>query len=404
MRRRISAGLFSLLVVVSVLATIPVAGAASVFQAKALKPGTTINASKAISSRLAKTDRSLLRLSGSRLVPVIVKLDYDSVASYSGGMGLAATSPQVTGRSLVQNASAVSAYQQFVASREQADVSAIQARIPGARVTARFRTVYGGVAMRVPANQIRALVSTRGVVAVQRDKMAHTLTDASAHFVGADQVWPQLGGQSLAGDNVLVGDLDTGIWPEHPSFNDPVFPRSCRTFPCQFGDGSDPRLGVPFTCNNKLVGAYAFTQTYMAIESAERGEFCDNATGACSPATRTDTARTRPRPRSASPVHNVSIFDIPKNPISGMAPGARRSCTACAWPWGASTPTRSAPSVRPSRTASTSSTTPSAAATPPTPTPLSSRSSTPTRPASRSTPPPATRARAPRPWRTVAAG
>ena len=323
MRRRLSAGLFSLVVVVSMLASITDAGAASTFQARAIKPGTTIHASKALSSRLAKTDRSLLHLSGTRTVPVIVKLDYDAVASYEGGMGPAATSPQVTGRSLAQNAAAVSAYTSYVASREQADVSAIAARIPSARVTARFRTVYGGVAMQVPANQIRALVATPGVVAVQRDKLAHPLTDASAHFVGADQVWPQLGGQSLAGDNVLVGDLDTGIWPEHPSFNDAGLPPFGRTYPCQFGDGSDPRLGVPFTCNNKLVGAYAFTQTYMANEGAEQGEFCDNATGECSARDAdghgTHTASTA----VGSPVKNVSIFDIPKNPISGMAPGAR---------------------------------------------------------------------------------
>ena len=323
MRRRVSAGLFTLFVVVSLLALIPSAGARPAFQARALQPGTTITATKSLSSRLARTDRSLLRLSGSRMVPVIVKLDYDAVASYQGGMGPAATSPQVTGRSLAQNAAAVSAYQSFVAVREQTDVSAIQARIPSAQVTARFRTVYGGVALRVPANQIRSLVSVPGVVAVQRDKLAHTLTDASAHFVGADQVWPQLGGQSLAGDNVVVGVLDSGIWPESPSFKDVGLPPFPGTYGCEFGDGSDPHLGAPFACNNKLIGAYAFTDTYMANQFAMPGEFCDNATGVCSARDADGHGTHTSSTAAGSVVKNVSIFDIPKNPISGMAPGAR---------------------------------------------------------------------------------
>ena len=323
MRRRLSAGLFSLVVAVSMLASITDATATSVFQPRALKPGTTVHATKALSSRLAKTDPSLLHLSGSRSVPVIVKLDYDAVASYAGGVGPAATSPQVTGRPLEQNAAAVATYGSYVAAREQADVSAIVARIPGARVTARFRTVYGGVAMQVPADRIRTLVATPGVVAVQRDKLAHPLTDASAHFVGADQVWPSLGGQSLAGDNVLVGVLDTGIWPEHPSFHDAGLPPFGRTFPCQFGNGTDPRLGRRFTCNNKLVGAYAFTRTYMANEVAQKGEFCDNATGRCSARDADGHGTHTSSTAVGSPVKDVSIFDIPKDHISGMAPGAR---------------------------------------------------------------------------------
>jgi 2-alkyl-3-oxoalkanoate reductase len=42
-------------------------------------------------------------------------------------------------------------------------------------------------------------------------------------------LWNQLGGDDRAGEGVVVGILDTGIWPEHPSFSDPA--PSGHTFP-----------------------------------------------------------------------------------------------------------------------------------------------------------------------------
>ncbi len=37
-------------------------------------------------------------------------------------------------------------------------------------------------------------------------------------------------------------------------------------------------LGPAFTCNNKLIGAYAKTATYMANIGADGQEFCNNTT------------------------------------------------------------------------------------------------------------------------------
>jgi subtilisin family serine protease len=121
---------------------------------------------------------------------------------------------------------------------------------------------------------------------------------------------------------VVIGVLDSGIWPEHPSFRDlglGPFPRAAR---CEFGDGSDPDLGEPFTCNHKLIGAYAFTGTYMSLLRAMPGEFCDNRTGECS-ARNADGHGTHTASTAAGAPTTASVFDLPRGRVSGMAPGAR---------------------------------------------------------------------------------
>ena len=198
----------------------------------------------------------------------------------------------------------------------------IRRTVPEARILRTFDVVYGGASMLVPAGRVRDVLRVPGVVAVQRDRLAHTLTTTTPHFLGADRVWPTLGGPARAGRNVVIGVLDSGIWPEHPSFRDlglGAFPRAAG---CEFGDGSDPDLGEPFTCNRKLIGAYAFTDTYMSVLRAVPGEFCDNRTGACS-ARNADGHGTHTASTAAGAPTTASVFGLPRGRVSGMAPGAR---------------------------------------------------------------------------------
>ena len=82
-----------------------------------------------------------------------------------------------------------------------------------------------------------------------------------------------------------------------------------------------PRSADPFTCNDKLIGAYAFTDTYMQFIGALPGENCDNATGECS-ARDADGHGTHTASTAAGSRANASIFGINRGTISGMAPGA----------------------------------------------------------------------------------
>jgi subtilisin family serine protease len=292
--------------------------------ATALEPdGAPINAAKSRSGALAQTDPALLGRNDVTPLPVFIKLDYDAVASYSGDVsGLAATSPEVTGKSLKANQHAVDAYLRHVERQEAAARDAIEAAVPQSTVLDSFQVAYGGVTAIVPANRIADLLEVDGVVAVQEDSFEQPLTDVTPDFIGASDAWDQISDSTTAGEGVIVGVLDTGIWPEHPSFVDNGIEYDGPALGCEFGDGTDPLLGAAFTCNDKLIGAYAFLDTYLAVRDALPGEFCNEATGTCSARDANGHGTHTASTAAGSHVDEVPLYGIDRGPISGIAPGA----------------------------------------------------------------------------------
>ncbi|WP_157581623.1 S8 family serine peptidase [Phycicoccus sp. Root563] len=128
--------------------------------------------------------------------------------------------------------------------------------------------------------------------------------------------------RGITGKGVLVGVIDTGIWPEHPSFAArpglpaaPVFDTAERSA-CAFGNTAWNPNDKPFACNNKLVGAREFLDTYKANQGLEAHEF-DSARD--NEGHGTHTAST------AAGNGNVraSIFGVGKGVVSGIAPDAQ---------------------------------------------------------------------------------
>src|SRR5262245_20326078 len=69
--------------------------------AKQVAPDGRVSATKSITSQLARTDPALLNRHDATPVSIVVKLDYDSVSTYRGGVaGFAPTSPSATGKPL----------------------------------------------------------------------------------------------------------------------------------------------------------------------------------------------------------------------------------------------------------------------------------------------------------------
>ncbi|CAI5475593.1 unnamed protein product [Closterium sp. Yama58-4] len=66
-------------------------------------------------------------------------------------------------------------------------------------------------------------------------------------------LWPANGGQASAGEGMVVGVVDSGVWPEHPSFTHAGFPSSR---PAGWSGKCDTTS--EFKCNNKVIGARGF--------------------------------------------------------------------------------------------------------------------------------------------------
>jgi len=216
------------------------------------------------------------------LVSVIVKLEIAPLAAYKGGVeGLAATDAKVTGEKKLNARSERSkAYLEYMAQRMKITEDNIVALTPQARVTHRYSHVFGGLTVRVPKDKVDSLANLPGVKAVYPDRLRKPDTSDSPRLIKADKMWKVLGGQSTGGEGIIIGIIDTGIWPEHTSFSDPdpagkaySTPPLSWTGTCEApGDGS-----TPIICSNKLIGARKFLDAYKADMGGLPAEEFDSA-------------------------------------------------------------------------------------------------------------------------------
>lgn len=294
------------------------------WKATPLTPAEIVDGAKSPTGRLAKSDQALLQVTSPAPVNVVVKLDYDSLAAYQGGLpGLAGTSPAVTGKALDTRSAEARKYAQHIEGVEQAFLDELAEKVPGAVAGQRIRTVYGGIALRIPGDKAAEVLKLPGAVAVQEDKPQRLLTDDSPRFIGADTIYNQLGGSGSAGKGVIVGVLDSGGWPEHPSFAAaPGLPAPGPTKDgtprvCDFGDNPLTPASDPFACNNKLIGGQPFLETYNAVFGGE--VYPDSARDSNGHGTHTATTS------AGGPVADANPLGISRGPIHGIAPAAEVS-------------------------------------------------------------------------------
>jgi subtilisin family serine protease len=291
------------------------------WKATPLKADSVVNGAKSQSGRLAKSDARLLSLRSSKPVNVIVKLDYDALAAYRGGLnGLPATSPAVTKQAFNPRSDNVRRYESYVSGVENKFLGALRSQIPQAEAGKALRLVYGGVPVTLPGDKVAGLLELPGVSAVQENKPEKLLTDSSPEFIGAPTIYNQLGGANSSGRGVIVGVLDSGGWPEHPQYADPgnlpapppTADGTART--CDFGDNPATPANDQFACNNKLISGQPFLETYNAIFGDEF--YPDTARDSDGHGTHTSTTS------AGGPVANANPLGIDRGAIHGIAPAA----------------------------------------------------------------------------------
>lgn len=217
--------------------------------------------------------------SGERLASVIVSLQDQPLAAYDGGLpGLAPTNPRLTGHLKLEAGTSESRnYLAYLQGKQKTFEADLRNTLPSAQVLHHYLVTINGLSLVLPASQVQTLGKMPGVDAIYPDKLVQIDTDASPGFINAPAAWSQLGGPQSAGEGVVIGVIDTGVWPEHPSLADPdpsgklYPPPPGGEYPCQFGSSVPGDLS--FTCNHKLIGAYRFMSTYDFAIGLQPGEF-----------------------------------------------------------------------------------------------------------------------------------
>jgi subtilisin family serine protease len=145
----------------------------------------------------------------------------------------------------------------YAASLER-DHGAALAAVGGGEKLYSYTWTVNGFAARLTREQAEQMRQVKGVVSVVADELLRRDTVTTPDFLGLTQpggLWQQLGGSARAGEGVVVGIVDSGMWPENPSFVDDG---GFRTLPrwrgaCVTGDGWDAS-----DCSGKVIGARYF--------------------------------------------------------------------------------------------------------------------------------------------------
>ncbi|KAL7124466.1 hypothetical protein ABFS83_14G050000 [Erythranthe nasuta] len=118
-----------------------------------------------------------------------------------------------------------------------------------------YKHVFSGFAAILNESQASILANTRGVISVFESKLLHLHTTRSWDFMGLNLHYSQGTPLQLThGEDVIIGVLDTGIWPESASFREepemgPI-PKYWKG-ECVAGENFNPKKA----CNKKLIGA-----------------------------------------------------------------------------------------------------------------------------------------------------
>src|SRR5690606_37655875 len=122
---------------------------------------------------------------------------------------------------------------------------------------------FNGFAARLSPSQVDALKARGDVVKIWQNEYRQPTTNTSPDFIGltgGGEAWSK----GYTGEDVIIGIIDTGIWPEHPSVADVPTPKKGNKGPsipygappphwqgtaCEFGNEEFNPNDADFECN-----------------------------------------------------------------------------------------------------------------------------------------------------------
>ncbi|XP_047951647.1 subtilisin-like protease 4 isoform X2 [Salvia hispanica] len=157
-----------------------------------------------------------------------------------------------------------------------------------------YRHVFKGFAARLSPEHVKEMEKKKGFISARPQMSVSLHTTHSPNFLGLHQnmgLWED----SNYGKGVIIGVLDTGLMPEHPSFSDEGMPPPPAKWKgeCEFSHT---------TCNNKIIGARYFND-------GDQSPLDDNGHG-------THTAGTA---AGVAPLAHLAIYKVLKDNSEGDA-------------------------------------------------------------------------------------
>lgn len=260
----------------------------------------------------------------------IVQMRNDPAIAYTGGVDNLESTKPGKGQKLNPNSAQVRKYIKFLESTHDEALTAVGA----SNKIYSYRYALNGFAAVLTSAQVSALQARDDVVRVWRDEIRQLTTDSTPDYLGLtgeNGVWNLQG----KGEDVIVGILDTGAWPEHPSFSDQLDfshatgssgkknlaygpPPAYWTGSCQSGENWSQD-----NCNNKLIGARYYPDGFSAsgISGLLTSEFLSARD---SDGHGSHTASTAAG--NAGPANALNGL-----PVSGIAPRARIAVYKVCW-------------------------------------------------------------------------
>ncbi|XP_048324998.1 subtilisin-like protease SBT4.4 [Ziziphus jujuba] len=182
-------------------------------------------------------------------------------------------------------------------------ISLLQGVLQGSSVekslTRSYRRSFNGFAAKLTDTERQRLAEMKGVVSVFPSKILKLQTTRSWDFIGLNNKAKR---NATAESDVIIGVLDTGVWPESDSFNDEGFGPPPERWKGVCNGGAN------FTCNNKIIGARSYESSAVGDRSVRDTEGHG-----------THTASTA----AGNAVNDASFFGIAEGTAKGAVPSAR---------------------------------------------------------------------------------
>jgi hypothetical protein len=208
----------------------------------------------------------------------------------------------------------------------------------GGRNVYHYHYSYNGFAAELSEVQAEKMKKVPGVVSVSKDELNFADTSSTPAFLDLNTpggLWDQLGGAGRAGEDIIIGIVDSGIWPESLSFTDRTGTGpngqpgklAYRQIPGWHGKCTPGEDFVASMCNQKLIGARYFNHAWggnAGIDAQRPWEFNSprdyNGHG-------THTASTAGGNYGVQATGPAAVFGT----VSGMAPRARIAAYKALW-------------------------------------------------------------------------